>query len=288
MRGSLVGIGVVLALLLAGAFARTQEGGEKRPFQERKVGEEGQKGASEKPAEAKDKKREGIRKLIDAMGITGFVKEETINEIWSEGFHPPESFWKEVHTEAVMKALVDIIIHVYDERFTHDEILEWLAFYDTALGKKLIEMNPSINRDIMAVQREWGTKVRMKIVAWRDREGEDPAAEEFRNMTDAIGSLRVIASAQAQFREGDREGDGTLDYATSLAELSQACLIDNVLGSGTKRGYVFSLSGSTYDWRASGTPVDDKTGKRNFTVCTDGVVRFASKGPADCKSSPVE
>lgn len=108
------------------------------------------------------------------------------------------------------------------------------------------------------------------------------------NETAAIGALRTIASVQAQFREGDREGDSTLDYATSLAELSGVGLIDNVLGSGTKAGYLFSLSGSTYDWQAWATPISSNTGARNFTVCTDGVVRFTSRGLADCMSAPLQ
>ncbi|MCZ6602506.1 MAG: hypothetical protein O6952_05830, partial [Planctomycetota bacterium] len=49
-----------------------------------------------------------------------------------------------------------------------------------------------------------------------------------RNETAAIGALRTVSSVQAQFREGDREGDSTLDYATSMAELSNVGLIDSV------------------------------------------------------------
>lgn len=103
-----------------------------------------------------------------------------------------------------------------------------------------------------------------------------------------IEALRWISSVQAQFREGDFEGDGTLDYATSLEELSNAGLIDEVLGSGTMRGYVFSLSGGTYDWQCSATPMNSSKGRRNFIICSDGVVRFSSHGPADCTSPALE
>lgn len=108
------------------------------------------------------------------------------------------------------------------------------------------------------------------------------------NETAAIGALRTVSSVQAQFREGDREGDSALDYATDLAELSLAGLIDNVLGRGTKSGYNFSLSGSTYDWQCTATPVNTNTGARNFCVCTDGVVRFATTGGATCTSAAIE
>ena len=104
-----------------------------------------------------------------------------------------------------------------------------------------------------------------------------------------IGALRTLSSVQAQFREGDRDNDNCLDYAASLTELSNAGLIDNVLGSGTKNGYVFSLSGSTDEWVCSATPFSDKFGTRNFIVCTDCVVRYAGKGTrADCNSPVIQ
>ena len=109
-----------------------------------------------------------------------------------------------------------------------------------------------------------------------------------RNETAAIGAHRTVSSVQAQFRKGDREGDSSLDYATSMAELSLAGLIDRVLGGGTKSGYVFTLSGSTYFWMCQATPMSDRTGKRNFIVCTDGVIRFSSSGAATCSSGAVE
>ena len=109
------------------------------------------------------------------------------------------------------------------------------------------------------------------------------------NETSAIGALRTISSVQAQFREGDRDNDQTLDYATSLTELSNAGLIDNVLGGGTKSGYVFGMSGDTFDWQCSATPVSSSTGTRNFIICTDGVVRFAGgTGSAACSSPAIQ
>ena len=101
----------------------------------------------------------------------------------------------------------------------------------------------------------------------------------------AIGALRTIALVQAQFRDEDRDGDGCLDYASSLAVLSNLGLIDNALGSGLKGDYVFSLSGATYDWQASATPARP-WGIRNILICTDGVIRHAL-GPnhAKCRHS---
>ena len=62
------------------------------------------------------------------------------------------------------------------------------------------------------------------------------------NETASIGCHKTISSAQAMFREMDKEGDGSRDHGT-LTELSSfGQLIDTLLGSGTKSGYLFSAS----------------------------------------------
>ncbi|MCZ6690010.1 MAG: prepilin-type N-terminal cleavage/methylation domain-containing protein [Planctomycetota bacterium] len=107
------------------------------------------------------------------------------------------------------------------------------------------------------------------------------------NETSAIATLRVIMTAQVQFREGDDDLDTFLDYADSIAELSSVGLIDNVIGRGKKSGYLFSLSGSTYEWQATGTPVNENVGHRSFYIDTTGVVRFALSGTPDAFSAPI-
>jgi hypothetical protein len=113
-------------------------------------------------------------------------------------------------------------------------------------------------------------------------------ARRGRNDSAAIGVLRALSSVQAQFREGDRDSDRILDYATSLAELEKAGLIDDDLADGLHRGYRFGLSGSTFDWLATATPVSERSGIRNFMICTDGVVRFSSTGRAVCSHGTIQ
>ena len=93
---------------------------------------------------------------------------------------------------------------------------------------------------------------------------------------------------QGQFRPGDRDNDGIADYAGSLAELSQAGLIDNVLGAGTKSGYRFVVTGDEEGWQATATPISESTGTRNFFIDPEGVVRFSSDGPATSSSPAIQ
>ena len=63
--------------------------------------------------------------------------------------------------------------------------------------------------------------------------------------------------------------------------------MDNVVGSGTKSGYVFSVSGSTFSWQATATPANASSGKRAFFVDVSGVVRYSTSGVPDANSPPI-
>jgi hypothetical protein len=96
----------------------------------------------------------------------------------------------------------------------------------------------------------------------------------------AIGALKTFNTSQTLFREGDKEGDGTLDYAT-LDELSNASLVDGVLGSGVKEGYRFEVRASPttseFLWFAVANPVDPGvTGDRFFCTNEGGIIYYTT------------
>lgn len=53
-------------------------------------------------------------------------------------------------------AFVELIVPVYQRHFTHAEIRELLAFYETDLGRKTIAVMPSVMRDSMLAGQQWG------------------------------------------------------------------------------------------------------------------------------------
>jgi hypothetical protein len=109
------------------------------------------------------------------------------------------------------------------------------------------------------------------------------------NESVAIGTLRVINTAEALYREADRGHNNKLVYAKSLKELRDADLIDPVLASGTKHGYVFSVeSKEDLLWSATAVPQSPgKTGDRSFFIDESGVIRYrqasqpGTAGPSD-------
>jgi hypothetical protein len=96
----------------------------------------------------------------------------------------------------------------------------------------------------------------------------------------AISGLKTINTSQTLFREGDKEGDGTLDYGT-LAELSAAGLVDPVLGSGTQGGYRFDVRPhpltSEFLWFATANPIEPgRDGDRYFYTNEAGIIYYTT------------
>jgi prepilin-type N-terminal cleavage/methylation domain-containing protein len=112
----------------------------------------------------------------------------------------------------------------------------------------------------------------------------------------AVASLRAINSAQISYNSAYPN----VGYATTLAELggtacappttAGACLIDSQLASGTKSGYIFTMSGATstpnaaYQIRAD-PQVPNQTGIRYFCSFADGVIRVGSASLTTCDPS---
>ncbi len=109
------------------------------------------------------------------------------------------------------------------------------------------------------------------------------------NESAAVGALRTLNTAQVSYNStyGTAGFAHPLSYlagtscATTSPTSTSACLIDSVLGNGTKSGYVFSLTNisgtpaGSYNFVAS--PVGpNQTGVRYFCSFADAVVRSSS------------
>ncbi|HVY60359.1 MAG TPA: prepilin-type N-terminal cleavage/methylation domain-containing protein [Planctomycetota bacterium] len=113
------------------------------------------------------------------------------------------------------------------------------------------------------------------------------------NEAAAIGALRTLTTAQALFREGDKDKDTVLNYSSALGTgtgtLSGTGLIDGVFGSGTKQGYVFKIiTADNFTWSATASPASPtKSGDRYFFVDESGVIRFATAAAASSTDSAI-
>ena len=106
------------------------------------------------------------------------------------------------------------------------------------------------------------------------------------NEASAIASLRAIHSAQGIYREQDKDGNGTLDYAANIPLLSTHALIDAQLGGLTKQGYTFTTPpaanyATMFKWSADAAPEEQgDSGDRLFYIDQTGVLRYSVDQPS--------
>ncbi len=104
------------------------------------------------------------------------------------------------------------------------------------------------------------------------------------NEASAISAIRNIVTSQITYSA--TTGSGA--YAATLTVLQTAKLIDSVLGSGTKDGYVFASVGTTNTFTVTAAPVTTgTTGTRYFFSNESGVIRYNTGAAATTGSSPL-
>lgn len=104
------------------------------------------------------------------------------------------------------------------------------------------------------------------------------------NEASAISSVRNLVTAQITY--ASTVGAGLFG---SLGDLTSNEFIDQVLGSGTKDGYNFTVTGggSNAAFTVNADPVDANTGTRHFFSDQTGVIRYSTGGAATATSTPL-
>jgi len=107
------------------------------------------------------------------------------------------------------------------------------------------------------------------------------------NEASAVSTLKLIAGGQLVYRQTQGE-------YTTLSSLNQESIIDNLVGSGVKSGYVFESLPGTFpadEYTATATPSVPSgiaaSGVRYFFIMQDHVLRYNMTGPADSTSTPL-
>ncbi len=106
------------------------------------------------------------------------------------------------------------------------------------------------------------------------------------NEASAISSMRNIVTSQITYHATTGEGR----YAPDLATLSSQKLLDSLLGSGRKNGYMYFLTGDGSKFSIVTRPEVYNTGlgTRSFFSDETGVLRFTAEDrPATAEDDPL-
>lgn len=234
-------------------------------------------GAQDKPADPRDDIRWLLRITGDEEAARQLVRAR-IDEVLDRKPGAPATSEKEARELAALTAEVgrrvdDALVESWSKRLAPEDVKEVVKFLESPAGRRWLIARSDIARDSIA---PIDSAIKATIVPKKEEIG--PAANE----AAAIATLKAIATAQSIFREGDRDGNGALDYGT-LQKLAEAKLVDEILGKGTKQGYVFetfpSAATSEFLWFARAYPEKPgATGNRYFFTNQAAVI-FEGKEP---------
>ncbi len=123
------------------------------------------------------------------------------------------------------------------------------------------------------------------------------------NEASAVGSIRTINTAEVTYSSTYGIGFAPLanmggpNPCPNPPTTASACLLDSVLGAGTKSGYTFStgatavgtVSAPTVTYTITGDPVTvGQTGVRHFFSDQSGVIRFNATAAATAADAPLQ
>ena len=105
-----------------------------------------------------------IRRLITDAHVTDQalqVIEQALPAQRAANPSVPAVFWDRFLEQARARRgeLEDGYVALYDRNFTAAELRGLVAFYESPIGKRFIEVQPTLTREGMAMGQEWGTRI---------------------------------------------------------------------------------------------------------------------------------
>jgi hypothetical protein len=108
-----------------------------------------------------------VRKLFEVTGAArmGLQMRTSLGETLRKA-HPevPDAVWSELLAEFRSEELAELAVPIYMKYLTAEEIEGLLTFYESPLGRKLLEVQPQILQESVVVGRQWGEDCARRVM----------------------------------------------------------------------------------------------------------------------------
>jgi hypothetical protein len=107
-------------------------------------------------------KRKEIEKLLRLTGVEKLadqMKNQMLSSFRTNMPQVPELFWTKFEQKMDTHELVEKIIPVYDKYYTTEDLKALNAFYESAVGQKVISTLPQVMQETMKIGQDWGQKI---------------------------------------------------------------------------------------------------------------------------------
>lgn len=129
--------------------------------------------------EQQSEKRAEIRKLIELTGaanVSGDALKQIIAPIRQTFPQVPDKFWEEFTKEIDPQELVDLIVPIYDQYYTIDDIHALTQFYQSPVGQKTIKVLPQLSAQAIDAGQRWGQTVAERAMRKLKQQGYDKSS----------------------------------------------------------------------------------------------------------------
>ena len=112
------------------------------------------------------KSQENYKSLVvDFMSAQGQFEtfNATIDQMASMMALTLDDSEKELLSKEVMGSLVDLLVPIYKNHFTEQDLKEAVELYKTPIGKKISEKTPIIAQETMQASMQWGMELAEKM-----------------------------------------------------------------------------------------------------------------------------
>lgn len=75
-----------------------------------------------------------------------------------------DKFWQDFMSQVNGDDIINMIIPIYQKYLSQEDISAINRFYDSPAGKKLIQVQPNIMQESMAVGQEWGQQIAIDVM----------------------------------------------------------------------------------------------------------------------------
>ena len=112
-------------------------------------------------------KNDDILKLLKISGTEKLA--EQMMEMMIQQFRQmfpeiPAVFWNKFKQKLDIDSLLRLCVPAYNKHYSHDEIKQLIQFYETPLGRKVVEVTPLLTQETMIIGQNWGEKLGQEIV----------------------------------------------------------------------------------------------------------------------------
>ncbi len=76
-----------------------------------------------------------------------------------------QEFWDNFRKEINANDIENLILPVYDKYYTETDIDQLITFYNSPIGKKMINTMPLVMQESMKAGQNWGREIDEKVLA---------------------------------------------------------------------------------------------------------------------------